>query len=155
MHLKMDGWYTTFLLGPGLFSVGELLVSGGHGIVHPCGQLSSPGRALLDRLLDVHRTFFFSWKKNLANMAVTLPETNIAHENHLVSLQIPSKFWIFYGYVSFREGSLLLLMVHVISLCWLVKFWSKFWIVILSVKGKVKGQLFCLFLFCVFAVSRL
>ena len=64
MHLKMDGWYATFLLGPGLFSVGELLASGGHGIVHPCGQLSSSGRALLDRLLDVHRTCFFSWKKS-------------------------------------------------------------------------------------------
>ena len=34
----------------------------------------------------------------------TLPETNIAHENPHVSLQIPSKRWIFYGYVSFREG---------------------------------------------------
>ena len=34
----------------------------------------------------------------------TLPETNIAHENHHFSWEIPSKFGIFMGYVSLPEG---------------------------------------------------
>ena len=37
-------------------------------------------------------------------LCVTLPETNIAHENHHLSWQIPSKWWIFHGYVSLQEG---------------------------------------------------
>ena len=36
---------------------------------------------------------------------ITLPETNIAHENQHLSWQIPSKWWIFHGYVSFQECS--------------------------------------------------
>ena len=36
---------------------------------------------------------------------ITLPETNIAHENLHLSWHILSKWWIFHGYVSFQECS--------------------------------------------------
>ena len=36
---------------------------------------------------------------------ITLPETNIAHENRNFSWEIPSKLGIFMGYVSLPEGN--------------------------------------------------
>ena len=38
--------------------------------------------------------------------SITLPETNIAHENPYLSWYNPSKWWIFHGYVSLQEGIL-------------------------------------------------
>ena len=48
-------------------------------------------------------TWFIAWCPSEL-ILYTLPETNIAHENPHLSWWIPSKWWIFHGYVSFREG---------------------------------------------------
>ena len=54
--------------------------------------------------------FFFGTEKSLSEKKDreekdTLPETNIAHENPYLSLEIPLKWWIFMGYVSLPEGN--------------------------------------------------
>ena len=61
----------------------------------------------LTNLWQILCVFQMFWLNPLLQTMITLPETNIAHENPIFPCkyhQNISKWWIFHGYVSFRDG---------------------------------------------------